>query len=229
MNTRKINNSILFLTTLGVYLGLVLVGGAAPQVFAHGALTRPFELKDEIEVTDDLEKKPDDEQALEAYASALESIFVTACEINDTFPLLVEQGRYDFDTYYGINSTGRIEGISHLGKGVDSGKYTPSIRDLYKSFPHATEADSKPFRLVFAVEPQTFEFKVAFAQDLNADAVHLSHAYTALLLTLKERHISAARMLIYESTQISSKENQVFIVTRLPRAALDPLLAKDAK
>ena len=57
-NNRK-NNSILFLTTLGVYLGLMLVGGAAPQVFAHGALTRNFELQDEIEVSDDLDKKPD--------------------------------------------------------------------------------------------------------------------------------------------------------------------------
>ena len=49
-NNRK-NNSILFLTTLGVYLGLMLVGGAAPQVFAHGALARNFELQDEIEVS----------------------------------------------------------------------------------------------------------------------------------------------------------------------------------
>ena len=61
--TKKTNNSILFLTTLGVYLGLVLVGGAAPQVFAHSALTRNFELQDEIEVSDDLEKKPDNEAA----------------------------------------------------------------------------------------------------------------------------------------------------------------------
>ena len=37
----------------------MLVGGAAPQVFAHGALTRNFELQDEIEISDDLEKKPD--------------------------------------------------------------------------------------------------------------------------------------------------------------------------
>ncbi|MEO8041626.1 MAG: hypothetical protein ABI646_03350 [Acidobacteriota bacterium] len=229
MTNRRTNNSLLFLTTLGVYLGLVLVGGAAPSVFAHGALTRPFELKDEVEVTDDLEKKPDDEQALETYASALESIFITASEINDTFPLLTEQGRYDFDTYYGINSAGRIEGVSYLGKGVDSGKYSPAIRNLYNSFPHTADSDSKPFRLVFAVEPQNFEFKVAFTQDLNADAVRLSEAYAALLPTLKERHISAARRLMYESTQISSKENQFFIVTRLPRAALDPLLAKDAK
>ncbi len=60
MTTRKGQNSILFLTTLGVYLGLVLVGGASPQVFAHpAATTRNFELSDEIEFKDDLDKKPD--------------------------------------------------------------------------------------------------------------------------------------------------------------------------
>ena len=58
MTNRK-NNSILFLTTLGVYLGLVLVGGSVPQVLAHGALTRNFELQDEIEAKDDLDKKPE--------------------------------------------------------------------------------------------------------------------------------------------------------------------------
>jgi hypothetical protein len=62
VNNRK-NNSILFLTTLGVYLGLVLAGGAAPSVFAHGALTRNFELQDEIEAKDDLDKNPDGEAA----------------------------------------------------------------------------------------------------------------------------------------------------------------------
>jgi hypothetical protein len=53
----------LFLTTLGVYLGLLVVGGAAPQVLAHSATTRNFEITDEIEVKDDLDKKPDDERS----------------------------------------------------------------------------------------------------------------------------------------------------------------------
>lgn len=60
MSTRKSQNSILFLTTLGVYLGLVIAGGASPQVFAHpAATTRNFDITDEIEFKDDLDKKPD--------------------------------------------------------------------------------------------------------------------------------------------------------------------------
>lgn len=59
MTKSKSHNSIIFLTTLGVYLGLVLAGGASPQVFAYTALTRNFDIQDEVEVKDDLDKKPE--------------------------------------------------------------------------------------------------------------------------------------------------------------------------
>lgn len=58
MNNRKNQNSILVLATLGVYLGLVLVG-ATPQVLAQAAMTRQFDVKDEIEVADQLDNDPD--------------------------------------------------------------------------------------------------------------------------------------------------------------------------
>ena len=63
MTNRKTQNSILFLATLGVYLGLFIAGGAAPQVFAHSATTRGFEISDEIEVKDDLDTNPEDSAA----------------------------------------------------------------------------------------------------------------------------------------------------------------------
>ncbi len=58
MTKNKNHNSILVLATLGVYLGLVLVG-ATPQVLSHAAMTRQFDVKDEIEYKDDLDTKPD--------------------------------------------------------------------------------------------------------------------------------------------------------------------------
>ena len=58
MNSRKNQNSLLVLATLGVYLGLVLTG-ATPQVLAQAAMTRQFDVKDEIEVKDNLDKKPE--------------------------------------------------------------------------------------------------------------------------------------------------------------------------
>src|SRR2546422_7570487 len=58
MNKPKNQNSILVLATFGVYLGLVLVG-ATPQVLAQAATAKQFNVKDEIEVKDNLDKKPD--------------------------------------------------------------------------------------------------------------------------------------------------------------------------
>lgn len=70
MSTRKGQNSILFLTTLGVYLGLVLAGGASPTVFAHpAATTRNFDISEEVEFKDDLDKKPDPANALDDFAT----------------------------------------------------------------------------------------------------------------------------------------------------------------
>lgn len=64
MEKRKNQNSILFVATLGVYLGLVLAG-ATPQVMAvqRGAMTRNFDISDEIEFKDDLDNKPDDDRS----------------------------------------------------------------------------------------------------------------------------------------------------------------------
>ena len=58
MDKRKGQNSILFVATLGVYLGLMLAG-ATPQVLANAATTRTFDIKDEIEFQDKLDRDPD--------------------------------------------------------------------------------------------------------------------------------------------------------------------------
>src|SRR5215213_10130440 len=73
MSNRKNYNSIVFLTTLSVYLGLVLVGGATPSVLAQAATTRDFNIKNEIVVEDDLDKKPDDEANSELKNNACEA------------------------------------------------------------------------------------------------------------------------------------------------------------
>src|SRR5688572_15765215 len=60
MSNSKNYNRMVFLTTLSVYLGLVLVG-ATPPVMAHAALTQRIEIQNEIETDDDLDKNPDNE------------------------------------------------------------------------------------------------------------------------------------------------------------------------
>ena len=50
-------NSILAVATLGVYLGLILAG-AAPSVLAQAATAKQFNVKDEAEYTENLDRKP---------------------------------------------------------------------------------------------------------------------------------------------------------------------------
>ena len=76
MKGKNKNNSIVFLTTLSVYLGLVLVGGATPSVLAHAALTKNFDVQDEIEVKDDLDKKPDNPNAENFFEIGLENALI---------------------------------------------------------------------------------------------------------------------------------------------------------
>lgn len=59
MANKKNQNSILFLTTLGVYIGMLMVGSTPGVVAQQGAMTRNFEISDEIEERDDLDTQPD--------------------------------------------------------------------------------------------------------------------------------------------------------------------------
>jgi hypothetical protein len=60
MSEKKNHNSLIFITTLSVYLGLVLVG-SSPAVLAQAATTRLYDIRSEIVVEDELDKKPDDQ------------------------------------------------------------------------------------------------------------------------------------------------------------------------
>src|SRR5215211_7786112 len=92
MSERKNYNSIVFLTTLSVYLGLVLVGGATPSVLAQAATTRNFDIKNEIVVEDDLDKKPDDNEIKELQQLDLSEPILTFIE---DLKKLVSIGKYN--------------------------------------------------------------------------------------------------------------------------------------
>ncbi len=62
MKERRNNNSLLVLTTLGVYLGLLMVGATPGVVAQQGAMSRNFELSEEVDVKDDLDLDPAVEQ-----------------------------------------------------------------------------------------------------------------------------------------------------------------------
>ena len=107
MSTRKGQNSILFLTTLGVYLGLVIAGGASPQVFAHpAATTRNFDITDEIEFKDDLDKKPDpasEQSEFGAHAAASHDRLRSVTSVLKQFRPVIDLDAAEPNSYFQFN------------------------------------------------------------------------------------------------------------------------------
>lgn len=247
LNNRKGQNSILFLTTLGVYLGLVLVG--ATPVLGHAATTRNFEILDEIEFKDDLDRKPDDKKRS---------------------PLEMSIGNYYADIEYFLESLERLRRSGNLDLAVDTfelaqstalpcvadnkvGSYTAetlftsnkAIQPLLES---TTKRITDGFGFADCVPSSKFAGQEAthshFVLKLNAEALSLevtgvkrSPAEVAAFLRelsaawdqFRARTADPVKKHISDATRLSATGNKILIVTRLPRAALDPLLANDAK
>ncbi|MEP6703498.1 MAG: hypothetical protein ABJB34_01715 [Acidobacteriota bacterium] len=248
MSTRKVNNSILFLTTLGVYFGLVLVGGAAPPVFAHGALTRNFELQDEIEVHDDLEKKPDNETAglaisIKTYLEDVEYFLGTLQRLGengkfdpslDAFEVTQatllpcvpanKVGSYTANTFALKNDALRpsLERFSKLlTDGYSLGDCLPSSRF------NGREATSS--RFTFKLRDEALSVEVCVQKVSPEIATQVSRDLRKVFANFTPTAGELARLKIFENTSFKSQNDQVLVITRLPRAALDPLLAPRAK
>lgn len=247
VNNRK-NNSILFLSTLGVYLGLMLVGGAAPQVFAHGALSRTFELQDEIEAKDDLDTKPDGDAGLlslsiKTYLEDVEEFLTTLNKLgrNGKFDLTKDEfevtqatllpcvpankvGSYTANTFKLKNDTLRPS-LERFSKLLTDGY---SLADC---LPHTRfsgqEATNSKF--TFKLDDSALTIQVAVQKATPTIAKKLSIDLVKVFPKFTPSAGELARRKIFENTTFQSKKNQVLVITRLPRAALDPLLAVDAK
>jgi len=246
LTNRKQHNSILVLATLGVYFGLVLVG-ASPQILAQAAMTRSFDIHDEIEFKDDLDKKPDDERS----------------EVTDSVQIYLE------DVEYFLASLGRLQNKGKFNAAKDTfnvvqtsllpcvdsnaaGRYTPirfesSNSAARSALDQFTRGMAYGYSLGDCVE--NVEFKVAAADsryDLRLDdnglTVNVSvkkrssqRAFELIRELDSIAHLYAAeaktgaRHQIVTNTAFRSDNDQVFVVTRLPRAGLDALLAIDAK
>jgi hypothetical protein len=231
MTNRKNNNSILFLTTLGVYLGLVLVG--ATPVLGHAALTRNFELQDEIEVSDDLDKKPDEEKAIEEFASALEKLYRIAADISSSNPEQVEAGSYDLNFFVSVTPRGgsrhfspsEFNNVPHTFSGRNSGP----LRDLYDAFLPRAEQPHENFFVSFGLTPEQTSLRIVLTDENSASAAITSASLAAAISKKKDVEIDLLRRLTYDAAQVSVEGNRIIIVTNLPRASIDPLLATNAK
>ena len=247
MNTRKNNNSVHFLATLGVYLGLVLAG-ATPQMLASAAMTRSFDVKDEIEFKDNLDKKPDNERtpvsdAVQGYLQDVEYFLVNLQRLRS-------KGNFDLskDVFDVAQST-----MMPCVDGNLAGRYTPvrfvnenplsrsallqfsrsmvfgySLGDCISNneFNGVEAVDS---RYNFKLDAKAFSVNISIKKQSPQNASDLLGQLNRTLKIYDTGKNNKLRQSVIDSTSFKIENDQVFIVTRLPRAGLDSLLHSDAK
>jgi len=212
MSNRKNYNSIVFLTTLSLYLGLVLAGGSAtPTVLAQAATTRNFDIKSEIVVEDDLDKKPDDEVSLDSKTALDQSDGQFIEQYAKTILAMLKRSYIPETAGYEItlNVSGSFEDDEEFQN------FFPALRkDIVIGDVNFTLDKEKLFG--------KFKLKSRFDEDISP----AFYAYVSNLNSLRFDAADESENVILKNTELTFENNQVFIVTRLPRASIDDLLAK---
>lgn len=231
MTKGKSYNRIVVLTTLSVYLGLVLVG-ATPQVLAYAATSRSFDLKTEIELKEDLDNKPENEEAENSPKEDFPILFARLLnEIKENIAAeKVSLPLPNVFSYYGE----KTQTTSGSGWGTGGQSYNSFNRlienAIYQDFlPKPFELadyirDYKNAKAAIVITDKDFLLKLTFSKEKSDQfAEFLNNEFSSSAKTASDNLLKQ----LYENTKATFENNQVFIVTRLPRGSIDSLLAKN--
>ena len=235
MSERNKNNPIIFLTTLSVYLGLVLVG-APPQILTQIALTKNSDIQEEIQVKDDLDNKSDDGEIEDfsnddfpgLFAELLKEIKEEIKSGKISLPIQADfyvEGNFkasEFSGGGGTSSTVSNPVLNKLVQNVINQKFKTKAFELADY----DNEKSKNANIRLEADGTDLLLKVSFSKS-NAEqfAKFLNQEFS--LSAVSDKNTLTKQ--IYENTTATSENNQVFIVTRLPRGSLDELLKQDGK
>ncbi len=235
-------NSILVLATLGVYFGLIL-SGATPQVLASAAMARQFDVKDEIEFNDELDTKPDDERSpvstsVQIYVEDIEYFLSRLARLRtqskfdpsaDTFSVVQnallpclhsnKAGRYTPIRFVSTSESAR-SALEYFSRELVYG-YSLGDCIVNTEFGGVTAADS---RFSLELDPQTFSVSVSVKKESPQRAFELARQIESTLRLFSNQTNNSLRQSVIRNTTVRSLTDQVFVVTRLPRAGLASLL-----
>ena|SRR5215213_8331259 len=244
MSNRKNYNSIVFLTTLSVYLGLVLVGGATPSVLAQAATTRDFNIKNEIVVEDDLDKKPDDkdcwDNAPQDVLDLLNADFLSddILDFIADFQKLNQIGKYgngenfrvEFDykaTEGGIAQTSASSSGNRWLQLAASERIESLASNSFYRYDEELKTNASHSKVKFTLVNGVLSVEISKEKESNKIAEGFANTYNkTFAIGLCTQYVEQKPKIIYENTKAHTENNQVFIVTRLPRASIDDLLAE---
>lgn len=246
MSNQTRYNQILFLMTLSVYMGLLLAGGASPAL-AQAAMAKGFELKTELEAKDDLDKKPDDKEEIKGLARSLNSYWDDQKSFIEELQLLHNEGKFvpAYDKFSLVESSGLLCGdgvttnIRHAEQWlqIENQWLEPEVdllqERLYQQGDHWSDCLTgnkfgKPTQdtdLEISYDGSTLKISFSLRKESPQKAKQLLDRLDLTYKSFEPDEEEPVEALLYESTRISSGNDQVFIVTNLPRAGLDKLLA----
>jgi hypothetical protein len=242
MSKTKSYNQIIFLTTLSVYLGLVLVG-ASPQVLAQAALTSKFEIKDQIEKKDDLDKKPDDElkkvsEGFDDYLDNLEDFIVNLQKLSriEKFDASYDTFQLDVKTSTPCDVDGDPVQLTTQTNFNNPNWLRPALLDFsYSLQEYGYLSDCLPSTDFGKHKAQSSTLKTSYdkslltisltvEKDSPQKAKQFCDKFNNVIKLYKLDEDEPIVKVLYQNTTVTAENNQVFIVTRLPRAAIDSLI-----
>lgn len=213
-----------------------MFAGAAPQVLTFAALTRNFDIQSEIEVKDNLDNKPDNEEIEDFSKDDFPTLFAQLLkeikeEVKSGKIVLPLQTNFYVDGEShksefigggsagggGMSSTVSNKNLSSLIQNAVNQKFQPKAFELSdygggksKKAAIRIQADSKNLSLVISLSKADAS---QFAEFLNRE---FSSRATSIETALIKQ--------IYENSSVAFENNQVFIHTHLPRGSLDEYL-----
>lgn len=211
-------------------------------------MTKQFNIKDEIQVTDDLDKKPTAPDDLDADASAIENLKIAEAiqDFISDLKKLEKIEKYDpkNDSIFSHKAwRERSDSTNTESKSSDiyntwletaviqliSTAENDSVGNISDILPICEGRDCREFRV--SVESTANDLSLSFTftkstqERAKANVQRFNEIFVAKKIGLKKTTI----LPIYENTKVTFENNQILIVTRLPRAGLDAKLATRAK
>lgn len=229
---------MIFLTTLSVYLGLVLVGGVTPSVLAQNVdvtfeerLRQDPELRRIVEecgkIKPRIQRKGYGEDialsySIDEFVNVLIDLSAhSVCLAPESFAFTSEIS-YPASPKY-LTTTSQRQKPSSKGTWT-SGVLTAHTETIGNSLPHTRKRGETYFQIDFELDKTTLSCIAKFKQDSAEQAKQTTDLYKINLRDWQADKLNTPESAIYENTKISSENNQVLIVTRLPRGSLDESL-----
>jgi len=232
-----------------VYLGLVLVG-ATPQVLAQAAMTRQFNVKDEVEHKNEFDDNPDIEELKSLITNSLEGTIasfiseVKGSDINSVSRASLSKSHslHSLRNFCSEEWIEVFDPLKSLPRGTDP--LNELHRDLdvgsgwkFATVPHFIQAQQGPpeqkFCKAFSVstdlDSDNLSVKILFSRTDSLSAFRLAAYLNDFLYDRSHYFQDPITRQLYQYTRATSDYANVLIVTRLPRAGLDTLLASDVK